>query len=43
VSSTFAQTVRDEAAAQNLTFTSADCREAVAAFFTQRTPRFTGQ
>jgi 2-(1,2-epoxy-1,2-dihydrophenyl)acetyl-CoA isomerase len=43
VSSTFAQTVRDEAAAQNLTFASADCREAVAVFFTHRQPRFTGQ
>lgn len=43
VSATLEQTVRDEAATQNLTFASADCREAVAAFFAQRKPRFTGQ
>lgn len=43
VSSTFAQTVRDEAAAQNLTFTSADCREATAAFFAKRPPVFIGR
>ena len=43
VAASFAQTLRDEAAAQNLTYTSRDCREAVAAFFERRPPVFEGR